>query len=76
VWTAIIYILTALFLAVLCFALLAKKECFTVVLKSGAHYEGFIRYRGKRDPEALKAEIIEKVQDEFPDDEVAQVYIG
>jgi hypothetical protein len=53
-----------------------KKECFTVILKGGGEYQGHLLYRGKKDPEALRAEIIAKVQAEFPDEEVARVYLG
>jgi hypothetical protein len=69
-----------LFLAILAFILwyliIPKKECFTVVLRNGVSYEGHIRYVGKRDAEALRAEIIDTVQRDNPDEEIKHIFIG
>lgn len=79
-WTAIenvLYVL--LFVALLCllwYWVTPKKECFTVILKAGGEYQGHILYRGKRDQEALRAEIIAKVEEQFPGEQVERVYIG
>ena len=51
-------------------------ECFTVILKSGVSYEGHIRYQGKRDRAALEAEIIAKVDEEMPGEQIARIYLG
>lgn len=76
-WTTIVYLLLLIpLLGVLWYLFTPKKECFTVVLKSGVSWEGHIRYRGDRDEHAMRAEIIDKVRMETPDEEVAQIYLG
>ena len=39
-------------------------------------YEGHIRYQGKRDRAALEAEIIAKVDEEMPGEQIARIYLG
>ena len=74
--TKIGYILLVAVLALLWYLVLPKKACFTVVLKSGVSYEGHVRYRGARDDEAIKAEIIDRIRLDTPDDDIAKVYLG
>lgn len=75
-WTAIEYLLLTAVLVLLWLLVLPKKACFTVVLKNGVSYEGHVRYRGARDDEAIKAEIIDRIRMETPDDDIAKVYLG
>lgn len=63
-------------IVILWYLVIPKKECFTVVLKSGVSYEGHVRYRGARDENAIKAEIIDRIRMETPEEEVAKVYLG
>lgn len=76
-WQAIEYVLLLTVIAlVLWYLIIPKKECFTVILKSGVSYEGHIRYQGKRDRAALEAEIIAKVGEEMPGEQIARIYLG
>lgn len=60
----------------LLYLIIPKKEYFTVILKSGVSYQGHIRYQGKRDQAALEAEIIAKVDEEMPGEQIARIYLG
>lgn len=61
---------------VLWYLIIPKKECFTVILKNGVSYEGHIRYQGKRDRAALEAEIVARVGEEMPGEQIACIYLG
>ena len=56
-----------------------KKQCFTLILKSGATYEGCIHYyHGKPNNEALKIKIIEKMMLDYgvKDSDIVNIYLG
>lgn len=79
-WQAIEYILYGILIGclitILWLLLIPSKQHFTVVLKTGEHLPGCVVYIGRRNEAALRAEIIALVEEQYPDEEVAAIYLG
>lgn len=76
-WSAIEWLIVIGIVLLLWFIMTPKKQPFTGVLNNGEHIEGSIRYSGRADNEAIKAEIISQLESKLlPGESIARIWLG